>query len=462
MARTQKVSKRDGYANAFLPGSFGGVNYRARSRTGGALMDHGSLGLMYMLNGFARIVCDVPAEEMTRAGFEIDGLTPEAVDSIKSKLEELNASRHFNDALKWRRAYGGSLIVLGINDGNDLTKPLNEESISDVEFMRVYNASECYPESRYANPQEANYGNIELWKIQPTDSMQPYVVHESRVLVFDGESVPNDIRYSNQGWGASILQNCRAELMRLDSAYKLALMLMERMQQAIHGIPNLSNQIDTPEGEKSIQKRIAIVDAVRGALNTIVIDAEETYDIKSLSLTGVEEMIDRFAEAVSAVTRIPVYVLMTRSPGGLNATGATNQDAWNAQIEAWQNDQYRKPLDRLISLIHRDDTEGESDGGKYTIEFNPLSTPSESVQADIEVKEKQAQKTEMETLTGYINAGIITQDEVREAIREEYELEGDAPEPEEETPEPMVLNPGQKIVDPTPGQFNPAPVGTKK
>jgi hypothetical protein len=46
--------------------------------------------------------------------------------------------------------------------------------------------------------------------------------------------------------------------------------------------------------------------------------------------------------------------------------------------------------------------------------------------------------------------------EGREVIREDYDLKGDAPEPEEEIPEPVVLNPGQKIVDPVPGANNPA------
>ncbi|MES2180709.1 MAG: DUF1073 domain-containing protein [Pseudomonadota bacterium] len=455
----------NGYLNAFMPSGIRGRmdNYSAEMMAGGSLLPQTILQSCYIHNGFARIICDTPAEEMTRAGFDIDGLSEDVEKTVNSKLEELDAVKHFNEAIKWRRAFGGGLIVLGLQDGGVLEEPLNEPAINAIEFMRVYDRYEAFSYQRYNDPADAKYGKIELWQVSPKSGGTSYLVHESRVLVFDGESVPSDIRVSNQGWGASVIQNCFKELMRLDSSYKWSGLLLERMQQAVHGIPDLSTQVADPQGEANIVKRLAIVDRVRSSLNTIAIDALETYEVKSMSLTGVKDILESHAEALSAASRIPTFILMGRTVGGLGGNGDSSRKGWEAQVESWQNDQIRKPLDRLISLILLVESAGSTDGGDYTIEFCPLSKMSKSECADVELKEAQAKKSQIDAIMVGVNGGLMDQNEGRAVIADEYELVGDAPEPVDEPVSPMVLNPGQKLVDPVAGQHNPAPpVGKPK
>jgi len=465
----KKVRLDNGYMNAFMPVRRGrSLNYSAEMMGGGNYLSQPQLQSLYMHNGFARIICDSVAEEMTRAGFEIksknDALTEDDIDTIKSRLEELDAVKHFNESLKWSGAFGGGLVVLGLDDGNkDMAVELNEESITRVDFMRVYDRFDAIPESRYDDPTNEKYGKVAVWKITPRQMGGSYLVHETRTLWFDGESVPNDIRSENDGWGAARLQTCLVQLVRMDSAHKLALLLMDRMQQAVHKIPNLSEMVGDAEGEAAVAKRVQVVDMVRGALNTIIIDALEEYQITSLSISGVNDLLDRFAEALSAVSRVPVFILMGRTVGGLGGNGESSKEGWYAQVEAWQNDKLRKPLDRLISFILLEMSKGKTDGGSYTLEFNPLSAPSDKDQAEIDYKKEQAKKAKADTLNVYVTAGAMDQDEMREEIREEYNLIGTAPEPEPEPLENVVLNPGQKIAPNLPGHNNPAlPVGKKK
>lgn len=460
MTKPKKVRFDNGYMNSFMPTRQRGrmSNYSSEMMAGGELFTQPLLLAQYIHNGFARLICDKPAEAMTSSGFEIDGLTDDVSDSIKSKLEELDQTKHFNEAFKWRRAFGGALIVMGINDGGDIAEPVNEENIKSIEFLKVYDRFEAYAGDRYEDVKNPKFGKVEFWKIQSSDGMQGYDVHETRVLIFDGESVTNDVRRGNDGWGASVIQNCFKELIRLDKSYALSVLLLERMQQAVHGIPDLSEQVSTPEGEQNVTKRVDVVDRVRGALNTVIIDAAETYEIKSLSISGVKDILEVEAEALSAVSNVQTFILMGRNVGGLSS-GSSNLEAWVNQVSAWQNDQYRKPLDRLISLIRRAETEGETDGGKYTIEFNPITKISEKDQAEIDYKKEQTAKTKADTLKIYADLGSIDEDEIREEIREDYHLIGDAPEPEPDAPKPVVLNPGQTLVDPTPGQTG-LPVGT--
>lgn len=461
----KKVRLDGGYLNAF--GSANrrsrNGNYRAELMGGGVFIPQDILESAYVHNGFARLICDKPAEEMTRAGFDVKDLPEKTEQQVKARLEELEAVKKLNEAIKWRRAFGGSLILMGLMDGGNLQDPLNEQSLKSVEYLRVYDKYEARPSSYYTDSQSEKFGEIQTWQISPKMGGINFDVHESRVLVFDGEAVPNNVRASNDGWGASIIQNAFVQLGRLDSSHKFALLLMERMQQAVHKIPNLSEQISTPEGEKEVTRRVEVVDYVRGIMNTVIIDALEEFEIQSMTISGIKDVLEQFAEALSAVTGIPIFILMGRNVGGLS-NGDSNKEGWYAQIEAWQNDVLRRPVDRLVSLIILTITKGDSDGGDYTLEFCPLYTPSDKDVAETELKKEQAAKTKMETLTGYANAGMMDQDEGREEIREDYDLVGDAPEPEEEPTAPITLNPGQKLVAPVPGQNNPAKpiVGKKK
>lgn len=462
--KTKTVKVDGGYMNAFVPPNMRGrsMNYSAEQQMLGAgLMPRPILEAAYVHNGIFRTIVDVPAEEMTRAGFCIEGddISEELQQDLQSRMEELDAMTHFATAIKWRRAFGGGLIVVGLIDGGTLEDELNEEGISEVEFMRVYDKDECVPYRYYEDSSDNRFGQVEIWQINPSFGTGQYLVHSSRVLIFDGESIPNNLRRSNQGWGASVVQTCFKEVVRLDTALKLSVELLSKMQQAVHKIPNLSQQLNEPGGEEQVTKRVNVVDTVRGIYNTVILDGEEEYEVTSLTVANVEKIVATESDYVSMTTRMPGYVLIGKTEGGLNNSNKSTQDAWKTQIEAWQIQLLKKPLDKFVSWVIR--TLQGYDGGDYTLEFNPLNPLSEAEEAEIESKKQSAKKAQMDTLTGYMTAGVMDENEVREVIREEYELEGDAPEPEADPIQPITLNPGQKLVAPEPGQHNPAPVGKK-
>jgi hypothetical protein len=463
MRKIKAVKIDSGYLNALVPAQVRGrmSNYSSEMMAGTSLLNEAVLEASYIHNDIFRNICDVPAEEMTRAGFKLDGISEEQEQAIKSKIEELDAMERFSEAIKWRFAYGGGLMLLGLNDGGSFEEELREDSLTDIEFIKVYDRFECRPE-RYYETQDKNFGKVEIWQINPRDGNQQFFVHESRVLVFDGQTVPNIVRKSNDGWGASNIQTCFKKVIRLDTAYKYSLDLLQRMQQAVHKIPNLSQELAGPTGEANVMKRVNVVDTVRGIYNTIILDAQEEYDITSFSLTGVKEIVTLLAEAVSSASRIPVFILIGKTEGGLNSNGESSKEGWYTQIGAWQNQQLRKPLDRLISLIRRVESGGSDDGGNYTLEFNPLYTMTDAQKAEVDLKKEQKQKAKVDGVVAAINAGLLDENEGREVIREDYGLKGDGPEPEAEEPNPIVLNPGQKLVSPVPGANNPAnSVGSK-
>jgi len=428
----QTITKVDGYANAFS-GTGSRADRSIFTKIGQAAhIDQNTAANIYLGSGLGRRIADLPATEMTRAGVDFENMDEGTEDAVLAKFDDLAVMHHFADGLRWSDVFGGSLIVMGINDGGQLDQPLNESGIKSVEFLRVYDRYQTSVNRRYADPMNPGYGKVELWMISPHTGGQPYMVHESRVLILDGDPVPDLQRSNNDGWGASKYQACHEALMRVGTSHQWANSLLERAQQAVHSIPELANILRSVGGEASIQKRVDVVDMVRGMLNTIVIDGQEKYELKATSLTGVPDILDRFAEALSSVTGIPMYLLIGRSPGGLSATGGSNEEAWYAKVAAMQNDRMRSPLNRLVQIILLSMT-GDT-GGDWELCFNPLKVPSDKEEAEVEKLEAETKKAKADAAVALVGIGALDPREVRAKIAEDYEIKN--PEVMPETAQP--------------------------
>ena len=410
----------DSYANA-LVGT--GTSRDSASYTvskAAYLLGQGELTDMYIGDGFARKIVDCVAEEMTRAGIDIEDIEDDELeDAIESRLDELDALHHFNDAIRWSRLYGGAVLVFGINDGGTLDVPLGPEGIKSVEFLRVYDRYQATIQTRNTDPMSVDYGNPEMWLISPNTGGSPYQVHNSRLWMFDGEAIPDLSRQANQGWGASSLQQCADQLKRFGIGHQYAMMLLERSQQAVHKIPGLANTLRQPGGEDMIKKRVDVVDYVRGVLNTIVIDGEESYDVTTQPMAGVPDVLDRFAEALSAVTGIPVSILLGRQSTGLSGNDKGSLDAWHARIASDQNEILRKPLDMLVTYIIRAMTGNDVE---YKLCFNPLTVLSDKEEAEVDKLKADAKKVQADADVAYITAQVIDPNEVRAERGEEYNI----------------------------------------
>ena len=410
----------DGYANA-LVGT--GTSRDSASYTvskAAYLLGQGELTDMYVGDGFARKIVDCVAEEMTRAGIDIEDIEDNDLENaIESRLDELDALHHFNDAIRWSRLYGGAIVIFGLNDGGTLDVPLNPEGIKSVEFLRVYDRYQATIQTRNNDPMSVDYGKPEMWLISPNTGGSPYQVHNSRLWMFDGEAIPDLSRQANLGWGASSLQQCADQLKRFGMGHQYAMMLLERSQQAVHKIPGLANTLRQPGGEEMIKKRVDVVDYVRGVLNTIVIDGEESYDVTTQPMNGVPDVLDRMAEALSAVCGIPASILLGKQSTGLAGSDKGSLDTYHASIEAYQNDILRKPLDLLITYIIRA-MKGED--VEYKLCFKPLTVLSDKEQAEVDKLEADAKKVQADADVAYITAQVIDPNEVRAERGEEYNI----------------------------------------
>lgn len=388
------------------------------------LLDQQQLANMYEGDGLARKVIDLPAEEMVRAGYDIEGIEDDG--EVRAELEGIQCLEKLCDALRWSSLYGGALVVMLVNDGGELDEPLNLKNVKELEQLRVYDRWQVSRFQRYDDPMDKRFGGTAIYEVSPTVGT-PYKVHETRCLVFDGQPVPELTRERNDGWGASVLQQCMNQLQRFESGQYWMNALLERAQQAIHGIPKLTDLLRSPGGEDLVKKRVGLVDMTRSVNNTVVIDAEESYDLKSTPLSGVADINDRFGLSLSAVTNIPETLLFGRQQAGLSNSGKENLENWYAHVKQLQETKLLPQLDKLVTVQLYAMGKFQDD---YLIKFCPLSVPSKKDTAETDYKRAQ-------TFEILHNIQALDASEIRKMLPDEgYDIDDvetmpEAPEPEE-------------------------------
>lgn len=440
----------DGWMNvltgAGIPGRDKGVSTKWGIAPASYLNEQTLLDI-YRVEGFAKRVVDLPANDMTRQWFKVDG-DPDG--GIVKYLDDLKARAAVTKALKWSRLYGGSIIVMGIDDGNTdkdaLSNPLNEDVIKKVGFLHVYEKPLITRKQQYVDPNLEKYGQTEIFTVN-TVSGTPFDVHETRVLQFDGVDVPLRARAENQGWGDSVVQSMYSRIRGMADSYKGVEAIIQEFIIGVFTMDNLQELIANGQ-EDLIRKRLQIIDLSRHILNSVLVDKEEDYKRISATAAGLHQLINKLEQALSAVTGIPVTLLFGQSPAGLKATGASDVRFYYDSIAAQQEQRLRNQLERLVDLVLRSDDgpdlpkgDEEQDDASWAIRFVPLWEPTES--EVIEMRARQAETDER-----YINGGVLTPSEVTlsrfggdeysvettvgagrlEVIREEMEEE---PDPEE-------------------------------
>jgi hypothetical protein len=183
--------------------------------------------------------------------------------------------------------------------------------------------------------------------------------------------------------------------------------------------------VSTEEGEKSVTRRLAILASAESIHNATIFDAgggegqpgEQVADAQ-YNFAGAKDILDTYAEFVSAISDIPATRLLGRAPEGMNASGESQQRDWEKMVRARQTLELQPCLDRLDpflvqSALGRADTEIWS-------EWSPLDIPGRKETAE-------RFKTEMEAIEMLQATGAIPQRAFAIAVQSKLIEEGYLP-----------------------------------
>lgn len=394
------------------------------------------LASFYEGNGLFAKIIDAPSEEAIKHGFTL-GLSDQKIeDFYTGALDELDWEETAMTALKWARLFGGSIVVMLVNDGRGLDEPLDWRNVKSIDDLRVYDRSVIVEDTSTMfsyNPEDpfrtraSRLGMPEYYDIY--SKYGNFRVHDSRCLVFQNGILPeNSSNSAYQLWGVPEYIRINRAIRDTEVAHGSAVKLLDRSVQAVYKMANLAAELATEDGEQRVLRRLQAIDMARGLLNSITIDADgEDYDFKTFNFSGVSDVIDSTCNLLSALTNIPQTILFGRSPAGMNSTGESDLENWYSYVERIQRRMVRKNLRYLLSVIFQAGVAcGEIDEvPALNVKFNSLWSMSENEQAELEQTRANTQQTKANTAKIYMDAQVLDPSEVRRklAASEEFDIE---------------------------------------
>jgi phage-related protein (TIGR01555 family) len=346
--------------------------------------DRRELTELYRGDGFGARIVDVPADDMVRAWFKVEG-DPEGL--IVQKTQDLAAKKYIREALVWSRLFGGAIVLMLIDDGQDLEQPVNLEQIRNIEGLQVYDRWDVTwtTSDLYNDPKDPKFGTPEIYRVNNYSTAKIFEVHESRILKFEGELVPQFVRRENLGWGDSVINRVYERLRGLGDGYAGVEGLITEFIIGKLTIKNLQSLIGSKEGTKKVQERLQIIDMSKHMLNTILLDEKEEFDrVSATGTQGLSKLLDQLVDALAGVSGIPRIKLLGEQSKGLGSEAAGNIRFYYDDISADQEEKLQPELEKL-SLYIQLSKDGEFKGielDNWTIVFNPLWQPTAKEEAE--------------------------------------------------------------------------------
>lgn len=368
----------------------------------------------YHSNGLAKRIVDVIPEEMVSPGFQLNGVSDNT--KFQSEWDGLKLEPQITDALCWARLYGGSYVLAMVNDGRMLTSAAKRGK--PLESIVVYDYDSVSVAEEEKNPRSPRFGKPKMYTVKPLNGGSDFNVHYTRMHYIDGERVTNKVRKLNKGAGGTVLNKSMIEaILDYDYSEYLATQLLKRKQQGVWKAKGLALICDDREGEYAARLRMAQVDANSGVGNTIGIDADdEEYTVINSDISGIPEFLSAKMDRIVALSGIHEIVLKNKNTGGVSASQNTALQTFYKLVERKRNDDYKPLLEFLLQFIVTEED--------FSVEFEPLSLPTDSEKADIFKKNAEA-------VQGLVSDQVIDANEARDtlsAMVPELKLKGNAPE----------------------------------
>lgn len=391
------------------------------AQTGEMWIPDYDLAEKYQNNGLFSKIIDRPAEEALKHGMEYNVSDADLREFLDDALDRLDWEEKAVTAIRWARLFGGSIIVMLLDDGGGLEEPVNWQDVRSVEELRVYERAIVQPD-----PDTYRTGKAEYFDVSSTYG-GTFRVHRSRCLVFKNGSLPEyGAAQQYYYWGLPEYIRIHKDLSRALKTHTNAANMIEKSVQPVYKQKNLQSTLAAEGGDTAVLKRLNVIDQARGMLNSIAVDMDgEDYAFQTFQLSGTQEILESTYNLLSAVTCIPQTILFGRSPAGENATGESDLENYYNFVEGIQKRMLKKNIRTLIKAIVQ---AGVYDGsienpGNIKPTFKPLWSLSETEKATVELTKAQRAQVAAQTAQLYIDMQAIQPDEVRQALAKDEQVD---------------------------------------
>lgn len=363
---------------------------------------------------------DLIADDMTRKGIRITSeIDPKARGIIESTLEELEIWDQLSDSIKWGRLYGGAVGFLMI-DGQDPATPLRLETVGEGQFRGILPLDRWMIQPSYGERVQElgpDYTKPEFYELtQTSNGLRGWRMHHTRIIRFDGVTLPFNQRITENEWGMSIVERIWDRLTAYDSTTLGAAQLVYKAHLRTYKVDKLREKIAFGgEGFEKLVKQINSIRRFQSNEGLTLMDKEDEFDTHQYSFSGLDNILQQFSEQISGAVDIPLVRFFGQSPSGFS-TGDSDLANYYDSIASHQKRRLRNPLRKVLELISRSEL-GKPLPDDFTFEFNPLWQLSDVDRSTVAVNNTQA------TIAAY-DSGLLTQRAAMTDMRESSDVTG--------------------------------------
>lgn len=413
----------DGYSN---PAANLGVGSNNLSQAGGYVLqrlswNYMTLNALFRNNWIAKVIIEKPANEMLKNGFQIHSeLDPDKITNIEKAWEKTKTNVKFLECLKWARLYGGCVMIPMIEGQEDLSEPLDMDSIpvdgfkGSILIDRWQGISPSLEvEEDISDPE---FGQPKYYLISSNEMQKTVKVHHSRVIKMIGRKLPYWEEVAESFWGASELEHVFTELKKRDDTSANISFLIFLANIRVFKMQDLGQMI-TLGDQKSLQTVYNTLQEMNRLMcntGTMAMDSEDDFTMQGYTFTGINDIYESFMLDISGAAEIPVDKLFGRSPSGFNNGNETLQNYYDT-IQEKQETYIREPLEKIIKIL------AVSTLGKLPddleIVFNPVRRPSDMEKADLGSKNTEA-------ILAVKESGIIGKGTALRELKQQSDISG--------------------------------------
>ena len=409
---TKKSIRRDRVWQNVASGFGGSKDPQVRTFFGtGAPLDRALIEDLYRYDWASRRIIEAFPEDATREWIEFITEDKDVRKDVTSKMEDLKAQSKFEEALVLARLYGGSIIVVGADDGQDPEEPLNLEKVKSVNFLHVFDRWQLHIDSVFSDPLEANFGEPEFYVVYPqttrgttTVSGTGQKIHSSRTIKFDGITLPTRLKVGNAGWEDSVLTLLHNALKNFGTSIHAGAVLVQDFITKVLKIEDLGELLGTEDGVNKLNDRIAFAASSMSSIGISVVGSGEEFNKIQTPIAGLPKLMEIYIDILSAASGIPRARFFGQQLGVLAGATETTR-AYYDLIGAYQVKKMTGPINQLLTIILNSDDVISEEPEDWGFEYKPLWQDDQKT--TIETRKLQAETDDI-----YIQSGVLDPEEV--------------------------------------------------
>lgn len=363
------------------------------------------LSQTYIEHGIIQVVIDQPIDDAFRGGITIKcpELSADDIKDLDAYLSKDQVLETYAQALKWSRLYGGSGII--INAGQDLTKPLNVNSIKETTPLEFYAADRW--ELSYS---PSGMSTLDQFKEEDTiDCPYNYYghrIHRDNIIKLKNKDAPSLIRGQFGGWGVSELEKIIRSYNQYLKHQNVTYELLDESKIDVFKLNGFNSAIATRDGAQKTAKRVAEAAKIKNYQNALVMDIDDEYEQKTLGFAGLSEILTQIRIGLACDLRMPMTKLFGLSAAGFSS-GEDDIENYNAMIESDIRSKSKTGMIKLLNIACQKVLGYIPDN--ITFDFKPLRIMTNQ-------QESMIKTDALNRITTAVNSGLCTAEKAIELI----------------------------------------------